>query len=137
MELVYASGNPWIVDDRVAPDKPLDSAVLTRLKKFSAMHKLKKMALRVSFIHICYYYFLQLWMFLTEIWQSTYWPCAQDCWVIIASSYSCMRIYDVELISWTLEMNNIGFLNESYWETVKIKGDSKDKFWSIMFLFWF
>lgn len=43
------SGHPWIVDDRVAPDKPLDSAVLTRLKQFSAMNKLKKMALRVWF----------------------------------------------------------------------------------------
>jgi hypothetical protein len=30
-----------------APDKPLDSAVLSRLKQFSAMNKLKKMALRV------------------------------------------------------------------------------------------
>lgn len=40
-------GHPWIVDDRVAPDKPLDSAVLSRLKQFSAMNKLKKMALRV------------------------------------------------------------------------------------------
>ncbi|KAG5224669.1 calcium-dependent protein [Salix suchowensis] len=39
--------NPWIVDDRVAPDRPLDSAVLSRLKHFSAMNKLKKMALRV------------------------------------------------------------------------------------------
>jgi len=39
--------HPWIVDDRVAPDKPLDSAVLSRLKQFSAMNKLKKMALRV------------------------------------------------------------------------------------------
>ncbi|KAE8682245.1 Calcium-dependent protein kinase 4 [Hibiscus syriacus] len=39
--------HPWIVDDRVAPDKPLDSAVLSRLKKFSAMNKLKNMALRV------------------------------------------------------------------------------------------
>lgn len=45
--LIYASGHPWIVDDRVAPDKPLDSAVLSRLKQFSAMNKLKKMALRV------------------------------------------------------------------------------------------
>jgi calcium-dependent protein kinase len=34
--------------DGVAPDKPLDSAVLSRLKQFSAMNKLKKMALRVS-----------------------------------------------------------------------------------------
>ncbi|KAI9377614.1 hypothetical protein POPTR_019G083200v4 [Populus trichocarpa] len=40
--------NPWIVDDRVAPDKPLDSAVLSRLKHFSAMNKLKKMALRAD-----------------------------------------------------------------------------------------
>lgn len=39
--------HPWIVDDKVAPDKPLDSAVLSRLKHFSAMNKLKKMALRV------------------------------------------------------------------------------------------
>ncbi|CAJ1976831.1 unnamed protein product [Sphenostylis stenocarpa] len=39
--------HPWIVDDSVAPDKPLDPAVLTRLKHFSTMNKLKKMALRV------------------------------------------------------------------------------------------
>ncbi|EPS71343.1 calcium dependent protein kinase 12 [Genlisea aurea] len=39
--------HPWIVDDTTAPDKPLDSAVLSRLKQFSAMNKLKKMALRV------------------------------------------------------------------------------------------
>ncbi|MED6145426.1 Calcium-dependent protein kinase 12 [Stylosanthes scabra] len=39
--------HPWIVDDDIAPDKPLDSAVLSRLKQFSAMNKLKKMALRV------------------------------------------------------------------------------------------
>jgi len=32
----------------LAPDKPLDSAVLSRMKQFSAMNKLKKMALRVS-----------------------------------------------------------------------------------------
>lgn len=49
--------------DGVAPDKALDSAVLSRLKQFSAMNKLKKMALRVSiwtchtfirpFIYVC------------------------------------------------------------------------------------
>ncbi|MQM07906.1 hypothetical protein Taro_040751 [Colocasia esculenta] len=39
--------HPWIVDDKVAPDRALDSAVLSRLKQFSAMNKLKKMALRV------------------------------------------------------------------------------------------
>ncbi|RYR36578.1 hypothetical protein Ahy_A09g041546 isoform B [Arachis hypogaea] len=39
--------HPWIADEENAPDKPLDSAVLTRLKHFSAMNKLKKMALRV------------------------------------------------------------------------------------------
>lgn len=35
------------MDDKVAPDKPLDCAVVSRLKNFSAMNKLKKMALRV------------------------------------------------------------------------------------------
>lgn len=44
---IYA-GHPWVQVDGVAPDKPLDSAVLTRLKQFSAMNKFKKMALRVS-----------------------------------------------------------------------------------------
>ncbi|KAL2229237.1 UNVERIFIED_CONTAM: Calcium-dependent protein kinase 2 [Sesamum indicum] len=39
--------HPWVQVDGVAPDKPLDSAVLTRLTQFSAMDKLKKMALRV------------------------------------------------------------------------------------------
>ncbi|KAK6228462.1 hypothetical protein SCA6_000802 [Theobroma cacao] len=39
--------HPWIQIDGVAPDKALDSAVLSRMKQFSAMNKLKKMALRV------------------------------------------------------------------------------------------
>ncbi|ONM33881.1 CPK21 [Zea mays] len=43
--------HPWIVDDAVAPDKPIDSAVLSRLKNFSAMNKLKKMALRVRSLY--------------------------------------------------------------------------------------
>ncbi|KAJ7975914.1 putative Calcium-dependent protein kinase [Quillaja saponaria] len=39
--------HPWVQVDGVAPDKPLDSAVLSRLKQFSAMNKLKKIAIRV------------------------------------------------------------------------------------------
>ncbi|KAJ0621973.1 putative protein kinase CAMK-CDPK family [Helianthus annuus] len=39
--------HPWIRENRVAPDRELDPAVLSRLKQFSAMNKLKKMALRV------------------------------------------------------------------------------------------
>ena len=46
---VFSAGHPWLQVDGVAPDKPLDSAVLSRLKQFCAMNKLKKMALRVSF----------------------------------------------------------------------------------------
>jgi calcium-dependent protein kinase len=49
MMFQFSAGHPWIQVDGVAPDKPLDSAVLSRLKQFSAMNKLKKMALRVSF----------------------------------------------------------------------------------------
>ena len=44
----FLAGHPWVQIDGVAPDKPLDSAVLSRLKQFSAMNKLKKMALKVS-----------------------------------------------------------------------------------------
>jgi len=39
--------HPWICDRGVAPDRPLDPAVLSRIKQFSAMNKLKKMALQV------------------------------------------------------------------------------------------
>ncbi|KAF2550114.1 hypothetical protein F2Q68_00037865 [Brassica cretica] len=39
--------HPWICENGVAPDRPLDPAVLSRLKQFSAMNKLKKMALKV------------------------------------------------------------------------------------------
>ncbi|CAM8899398.1 unnamed protein product [Rhodiola kirilowii] len=39
--------HPWICENGVAPDRSLDPAVLSRLKNFSAMNKLKKMALRV------------------------------------------------------------------------------------------
>ncbi|RIA05414.1 hypothetical protein BRARA_K00298 [Brassica rapa] len=41
------AGHPWICKNGVAPDRPLDPAVLSRLKQFSAMNKLKKMALKV------------------------------------------------------------------------------------------
>ncbi|KAJ0443523.1 putative protein kinase CAMK-CDPK family [Helianthus annuus] len=43
--------HPWICENGVAPDRALDLAVLSRLKQFSAMNKLKKMALRV-YVHI-------------------------------------------------------------------------------------
>ncbi|KAL4395488.1 hypothetical protein S245_006177 [Arachis hypogaea] len=39
--------HPWVQEGGLAPDKPLDSAVLSRLKQFSAMNKLKKIAIRV------------------------------------------------------------------------------------------
>ncbi|XP_037450332.1 calcium-dependent protein kinase 26-like [Triticum dicoccoides] len=39
--------HPWIIENGEAPDAPLDPAVLSRLKQFSAMNRLKKMALRV------------------------------------------------------------------------------------------
>ncbi|KAJ8464919.1 hypothetical protein OPV22_027471 [Ensete ventricosum] len=39
--------HPWIREQGVASDRALNPAVLSRLKQFSAMNKLKKMALRV------------------------------------------------------------------------------------------
>ncbi|RYR34044.1 hypothetical protein Ahy_A10g048769 [Arachis hypogaea] len=40
-------GHPWVQEGGLAPDKPLDSTVLSRLKQFSTMNKLKKIAIRV------------------------------------------------------------------------------------------
>lgn len=48
MVVYILAGHPWVQVNGEAPDKPLDSAVLTRLKQFSAMNKLKKIAIRVS-----------------------------------------------------------------------------------------
>ncbi|KAI3692670.1 hypothetical protein L6452_32491 [Arctium lappa] len=39
--------HPWIKEDGEAPDKPLDNAVMGRLKQFRAMNNFKKVALRV------------------------------------------------------------------------------------------
>lgn len=39
--------HPWIKEAGVASDKPLDSAVLSRMKQFRAMNKLKQLALKV------------------------------------------------------------------------------------------
>ncbi|KAJ8436597.1 hypothetical protein Cgig2_031538 [Carnegiea gigantea] len=39
--------HPWMREDGDASDKPIDIAVLTRMKQFRAMNKLKKVALRV------------------------------------------------------------------------------------------
>lgn len=47
--LLSISGHPWVRVGGVAPDKPLDCAVLSRLNQFSAMKKLKKIAVRVSY----------------------------------------------------------------------------------------
>ena len=47
---LFCLGHPWICENGVAPDRALDPAVLSRLKQFSAMNKLKKMALKVSFV---------------------------------------------------------------------------------------
>lgn len=39
--------HPWVRVDGNAPDKPLDSTVLSRMKQFRAMNKLKKLAFKV------------------------------------------------------------------------------------------
>ncbi|KAK4275457.1 hypothetical protein QN277_018537 [Acacia crassicarpa] len=39
--------HPWIREDGNASDKPIDSAVLSRMKQFRVMNKLKKLALKV------------------------------------------------------------------------------------------
>lgn len=45
--LTIFSEHPWLREGGEASDKPIDSAVLSRMKQFRAMNKLKKLALKV------------------------------------------------------------------------------------------
>ncbi|KAK3008508.1 hypothetical protein RJ639_013216 [Escallonia herrerae] len=45
--MMYVLEHPWLKEDGKASDKPIDSAVLIRMKQFRAMNKLKKLALKV------------------------------------------------------------------------------------------
>lgn len=47
LSAVEVLNHPWIREDGDASDKPIDIAVLTRMKQFRAMNKLKKVALKV------------------------------------------------------------------------------------------
>ena len=49
-QLILSSGfieNPWIKGGE-APDKPINSVVLSRMKQFRAMNKLKKLVLKIN-----------------------------------------------------------------------------------------
>ena len=48
MKLLCGMQHPWLAQQGLASDKPLDSVVLTRMAKFAAMNKLKKAALLVA-----------------------------------------------------------------------------------------
>uniref|UniRef100_A0A0E0GG82 non-specific serine/threonine protein kinase n=1 Tax=Oryza nivara TaxID=4536 RepID=A0A0E0GG82_ORYNI len=47
LSVFFKPGHPWICENGVATDQALDPSVISRLKQFSAMNKLKKLALRV------------------------------------------------------------------------------------------
>ncbi|OVA01878.1 Protein kinase domain [Macleaya cordata] len=47
LSAVEVLNHPWVREDGDASDKPIDIAVLTRMKQFRAMNKLKKVALKV------------------------------------------------------------------------------------------
>lgn len=43
----YKPEHPWLKEDGEASDRPIDNVVLSRMKQFRAMNKLKKLALTV------------------------------------------------------------------------------------------
>ncbi|KAJ6799343.1 calcium-dependent protein kinase 1 [Iris pallida] len=47
LSAIEVLNHPWVREDGVASDKPIDIAVLSRMKQFRAMNKLKKVALKV------------------------------------------------------------------------------------------
>lgn len=47
-DVIDCTEHPWLREGGNASDKPIDSAVLSRMKQFRAMNKLKKLALKVG-----------------------------------------------------------------------------------------
>lgn len=47
LNFVVYTEHPWIREGGVALDRPIDSAVISRMKQFRAMNKLKKLAVKV------------------------------------------------------------------------------------------
>jgi calcium-dependent protein kinase len=43
----FEAEHPWMKEGGEASDRPLDNAVLIRMKQFRAMNKMKKLALKV------------------------------------------------------------------------------------------
>lgn len=129
----FFAGHPWIQVDGVAPDKPLDSAVLSRLKQFYAMNKLKKMALRVSYLlfynplsweylfffslgidnyRLCsFYYYLQSWicqLVVARFWCSMLENFCLDCQILL--NYCC----SLQVIAQNLSEEEIAGLKEMF-----------------------
>lgn len=50
--MINQTEHPWIREDGEASDKPIDNAVLLRMKQFRAMNKLKQLALKVYFCQL-------------------------------------------------------------------------------------
>ncbi len=40
--------HPWLKEQGVAPDKPMDNVVISRMKKFAAMNKMSKAAILIA-----------------------------------------------------------------------------------------
>ena len=49
--VTHISEHPWLKEGGEASEQPMDSAVLTRMKQFRAMNKLKKLAIKVCFLN--------------------------------------------------------------------------------------
>ncbi|MCO5601866.1 hypothetical protein L7F22_055991 [Adiantum nelumboides] len=47
LTIQQVQSHPWVKVDGEAPDRPMDGVVLTKLRQFRAMNKLKKLALKV------------------------------------------------------------------------------------------
>jgi len=56
---IYTPDHPWLREDG-ASDKPLDITVLTRMKQFRAMNKLKKVALKVNNLLSLFFLYLSI-----------------------------------------------------------------------------
>lgn len=92
------SEHQWLREGGEASDKPIDSAVLSRMKQFRAMNKLKKMALKVTvfILMLTWLVFLYLMFFF------------QICVQVIASNLNEEEIKGLKQMFMNMDTDNSG-----------------------------
>lgn len=100
-------GHPWICENGVATDQALDPSVLSRLKQFSAMNKLKKLALRVSIL-------------FTSLLSSLYCNHDHACLIELCTSFFLLCLIICPFWAWKCFKLLAAYVFGIFWKTVAL-----------------